>query len=1383
MAASVALMLGGALSAAAAGPPLKFGHLTVEAGLSHNFVLSILRDSRGFLWVGTQDGLNRYDGRSFRVYHHSTSDPNSLPWPVAAVLFEDSRKRLWVGTGWGREGLALYDRERDRFVHFPHGPGSGGLGGDAAYAIIEDRRGGLWVGTDAGLDACQPDAGVYRSYGLPPPDGGIPPTEIRALLQDRQGRLWVGTTAGLYLFDVQSERYARWPAPGTDPLGLDRVQVQQLLEDANGAIWVATHGGGLFCHDPRSGRLTRYAPRLGDETSLSHLRVLSLAADKDGRLWVGTENGGLNVFDPRSGQFQRHLPDREDDDSLNSPSIHALHIDGQGIVWVGTYNGGVNYVSPVTQRFGHTKARRDGLSDAHVSAVMEDRSGNLWVGTDGGGLNRIDRATDRYRYYRHDPRNESTLGSDAILALLEDSRGTIWVGGWDAGLGRLDPRSGRVTRYRHRPNDATTLVSDDVWRIIELRTGELLLATHTAGADLFDRTRGTFTRLATRYPGVMQTTIFAVVEDARGDLWLAGQNFAQHVDRATGKVTTYTHDPNDGRSLGSGAVSAVLVDSSSNVWLGSDGGLNCVPAATGRMRRYTVADGLPHDTVTNIQEDSSGSLWVSTNRGLSKIVDAIHVPDRPRVLNFDVHDGLQGQAFSRGASFRGRAGRLYFGGPRGLNAFRPEDVQEVRGPTPVVLTDLRIFNRSMIPGAPGSPLEKSITETRELTLSYRHSVVTFEFAALNLALSHQTRYAYMLEGFDRDWTEAGTQRTATYTSLHPGRYTFRVRASNEDGAWGEAGMALRLYVTPRWYERRAVQALMLVLVGLAAAGGFRWRVRQLGAHERELEQRVEERTADLMTLTGSLADRTAELHRLNQGLEERVAARTAELEAEKERLAVTLRSIGDGVMATDVAGRVVLMNRVAELLTGWSLAEAEQRPLAEVLPLLDGETRQPQADPAAAVLTGGNVLALPTRSLLVRRDGAEVLLADSVAPIRDRHSRIVGVVLVFRDVTERRKVEEQLQSAQKLEALGVLAGGIAHDFNNLLTGVFGYLDLAHRSGGMSPKADASLTKALSVLDRARGLTGQLLTFSRAGQPVTAPLSLGELLRKSVDFVLSGSSVGREVQIPDDLWPCQGDERQIAQVIENLLLNARQAMPEGGTIALKAENVVVPDEARVPLEAGRYLRLTVHDQGPGVPAELRSRIFEPFFTTKTTGMGLGLATSYSIVRKHGGHIDVISEPGGGTDFLVYLPAASEPARHEPPQEIAAVGGHGRILVLDDEEYVRDVASEMLGGLGYTVEVTAGAEETIAAYEKARASAQPFDLVLLDLTIPGDVGGAAVLSRLREIDPEVRAVASSGYTGHAVMADPGAHGFVARISKPYTTAELADVVSRVLGVGGA
>ncbi|MBN2370110.1 MAG: PAS domain S-box protein [Vicinamibacteria bacterium] len=1343
---------------------LKFGRLAVEDGLSNNWVQAVHRDSHGFLWIGTHDGLNRYDGRSFIHYRHSREDSHSLPGPQVSVIYEDSRQRLWLGSGWEQGGLALYDRAMDRFIRVPLSPESGGATSRRVFDIIEDRRGRLWVGTENGIELVDPDKGLVTRYDVVGRVGRGQPrsasSTVFAILQDDHDGFWVGTFSGLFRFDSRRGKSDHWSDRAGESTGLDREVVGSLLRDIEGDVWIGTFGRGVCRLNPQSRQVTQYLPRVGDPTSISHRRILNLAADKEGRIWIGTDNGGLNVFDRRSGRFQRYAPDPDDEESLNAWSIHALHVDDQKIVWIGTYDGGLNFVSPFGQGFSHVKARRDSLNDPHVISLLEDRAGNLWIGTDGGGLNRKDARTGRYRYYRHDPRDDRTIAANNVNALHEDSAGMIWLGGWAAGLGRLDPRTGRVTRYRRHPRNPKTIVSDFVWKILELRSGELLIATQ-GGADLLDRKTAVCTRLWKRYPDLGRGSIFSAVEDRHGNLWLGGSNRAQYFNLAERKTTTYRHDPKDPEGLGRGVVSTIFIDSRENVWLGTETGLNCLPATTRRMRRYTIDNGLPHETVTNIIEDASGNLWLTTNRGLSKFVNAVNEPEQTRFLNFDVHDGLQGLGFARGTALRSRDGRLYFGGPHGLNSFFPSEIVTNHVPPPLVLTDLKIFNRSVVPGAPGSPLDRSIANTDELTLSYKHTVVTFEFAALNLALPQKNRYMYMLEGLDPAWNEVSAQNTATYTQLLPGRYTFRVRASNNDDIWNEEGVALRLRVTPPFWRTPWFQILIAAALITALAAVYRRRVRRIQAYARDLAAKIDERTRDL--------------HRLNEELEERVTDRTSELEEEKERLAVTLRSIGDGVIATDVKGRVVLMNRVAEMLTGWALSEAEGRPLKEVFPAVDRENRTPQPDSVRAVLNGQSTLNLPSESLLIRRDGSEVLVTDSVAPIRDRESRVVGVVLVFRDVTERRRVEEQLQTAQKLEALGILAGGIAHDFNNLLTGVFGYIDLAHRRSDDPDKARDSLSKALSVLQKTRGLTGQLLTFSRAGQPVVAPFALPELLRSSARFALSGSNVGCEMEIPEDLWSCQGDEQQIDQVIDNLLLNARQSMPQGGTIRIRAKNLVVPDDAAIPVKDGRYIRLTIRDEGTGVPPELRARIFEPFFTTKASGSGLGLTTSYSIVRKHGGHIDLESRPGKGTSFSVYLPASTDPARAARSSTTEMIKGQGRILLLDDEEYVRDVANEALGDLGYAVEAVSTGEEAVDAYRKAHDSSLPFDLVILDLTIPGGMGGAAVLSRLQAIDPSVRAVASSGYSGDPVMANPEAYGFLARLTKPYTAIELSDILA--------
>jgi PAS domain S-box-containing protein len=507
----------------------------------------------------------------------------------------------------------------------------------------------------------------------------------------------------------------------------------------------------------------------------------------------------------------------------------------------------------------------------------------------------------------------------------------------------------------------------------------------------------------------------------------------------------------------------------------------------------------------------------------------------------------------------------------------------------------------------------------------------------------------------------------------------------------------------------------------------------------------------------------------------------AALQAEKERLLVTLRSIGDGVITTDVTGAIVLINKVAEELTGWRQSEAQGRPLTEVFHIVNEQTRIRCENPVDKVLATGGIVGLANHTALISRDGGERVIADSGAPIRDRESAIIGVVLVFRDITDKQKTETALQNAQKLESIGVLAGGIAHDFNNLLGGIFGYIDLAREyfEEGDTKKAGSSLSKALNVLDRAKALTGQLLTFSKGGTPVKKTMVLAPLLKNTTTFALTGSNVDAVFKIAEELWPCDIDEHQMSQVIDNIVINGRQAMPNGGSITVSALNI--PAGSSVPLPAGAgipYVRITIADQGIGIAPEHLSRIFDPFFSTKQQGSGLGLATAFSIVTKHEGIISVESALRKGSTFSIYLPASPSIAPKAPAPEIQQHQGQGTVLVMDDEEYMLDIAAQLLKNMGYAVTCAAHGDEAVALFAAAQNEKRPFSLVILDLTIPGGMGGKETVVKLRTIDPEVRVIASSGFTEDPIMAEPTAFGFNDKLLKPYLKAELGAAVQRMM-----
>lgn len=514
--------------------------------------------------------------------------------------------------------------------------------------------------------------------------------------------------------------------------------------------------------------------------------------------------------------------------------------------------------------------------------------------------------------------------------------------------------------------------------------------------------------------------------------------------------------------------------------------------------------------------------------------------------------------------------------------------------------------------------------------------------------------------------------------------------------------------------------------------------------------------------------------------EQRLAVAEEALRAERERMAITLASIVEGVFTTDIHGRITYMNRMAEELSGWPLQEANGRPIVEVVRFLDDGGKN-NDHPVTQVLRHGLALHPLHPLSLYDRTLTERPVVYSVSPLRRSDGNLLGTVLILRDMTERMKLDQELLKTSKLESLGRLAGGIAHDFNNLLTAILGNLSMIQTRMNAKDFLFPFVSEAENASLRAKALTLQLLTFAKGGNPLKKPLALQHMVCEAATFALSGSSICCHSDFPDDLWLVEADEGQLGTVIHNLALNAQQAMLAGGILHIRGENVNLSEEEahrKMLPAAGYYVKLTLQDCGSGIPAHLMPKIFDPYFTTKSTGCGLGLSTAYSVIKNHYGTITASSAPGQGTTFTIYLPARDH-TLSKPAPSPSLLNGKGRILVMDDEESIRLLLGEMLRYLGYEVQCVAEGKEALVCYQKAYEAQRPFAAVILDLTVPGGLGGKEIMRQLQGFDPHVKGIVASGYCHDPVISRYSTFGFQGVVAKPFRLTELSQVLHQIIG----
>jgi len=816
------------------GKDIRFTHLSTEQGLSQSRVDHLMQDAQGFLWIGTYNGLNRYDGYRFKVYKPEANNPNRIGGVFITALFQDRSGTLWIGVD---QGLDRFDPVSGRFTHFHPNPGDPeSLAGHLEH-MTQDRDGILWLATRNGLDRLDPGSGRFTHYRNDPNDpNSLSSSDVRFVYEDRQGTLWVATAAGPDAFDRRTGKVIRhYPDPQQPPL--DRI-----LEDRSGTLWMsATRRGGLMSLDRKTGSFTWY--KFFDEgPGGPGMRGCSaIHEDKYGMLWLATKPDGLVKFDRLHRKFTRYRNDPANPASMDNNDALSLAEDREGGIWVGTDGGGVNRFSSKPSPF--TVYRKESgnpnsLDQSYILAVFEDSQGALWFGT--SQLSRLDRASGKYTFYRHDPGDAGSISNGAVNAFAEDRSGTLWFGTWGGGLNRFDRRTGRFKAYRHDPADAASLSHDYIRSLLLDHNGNLWAGTED-GLNRLDASTGRFT--AFRFPGPLDSRIYWILaEDTDGSIWMATyEQGLQRLDVRTGKIVSYRHDPKVRGSLSNNRVNALCVDHTGALWTGTQNGLDRFDRNTGGFTIFTERDGLPNNAVEGILEDEAGNLWLSTGNGLSRFD-----PRGRTFTNYYSDDGLAGDEFSNSAVYyKSPRGEMFFGGVNGVTAFFPERVTDNLYVPPVVLTEFRLFGEP-VPIGGDSPLRKSISFTDSLSLSHRQNIFSLEFSSLSYASPLRNRYRYRLTGLDKDWNDADSNhRFATYTTLPPGDYILRVLGSSNRSVWNEQGVALQIRILPAWWNTWWARAAVLGLVAGLIVAGYQWRTRSVHARNRELALRVVQRTAEL----------------------------------------------------------------------------------------------------------------------------------------------------------------------------------------------------------------------------------------------------------------------------------------------------------------------------------------------------------------------------------------------------------------------------------------------------------------------------------------------------------------------------------------------------------
>ena len=857
---------------------ISFEKLSNTSGLTQNSVTSISQDSAGFLWFGTYDGLNRYDGYNFKAFKKDLKSPLSISHNFIRTLLVDRDGLLWIGTLGG--GVNLYNHKNEQFISYQYNPDdSAGISHNLIYTLFQDSHGNIWIGTLGGglnkiENAQKPTLKslltgpvklkCIRFTHDPENPESLSSNKITSLFEDTNGHLWVGTRLGINIIDPVENRILHHYYHDTKKTNsLSTNNITSICGDTKGNIWIGTGDKGLIKFDTSNQHFYPYQYQYdpNDITSISHNSISALFRDKSGHVWVGTRGNGLNLLLTQTDKKRSNQPDEQflryqhsdhDPQSISGNSIFQIFEDRTGILWIATDWNGINKYDPNINKFPHYQSdteNPDGLNDNAIFSLYKDSHDILWIGTRSGGLNTYNLKTKQYSHFVHDPEDPHSISNNTVRDIYEDQSGTLWIG-TETGLNQLNRSTQEFNRYFHNPEDPA---ATNIYTIHATRDGYLWLGNWGVGLTIFNLSKHQFLnpkQLLGESPDIRDETVWSIVEDTQGYIWIGtDQTGIYRIDEENKLYDHFLHNPENNNSLSDNKVLTLFPDTAGLMWAGTTVGLNQISFSKDvggpvQIKRYTVDNGLFSNIVRNIIKDKHGNLWLNNGDHLT-----IFNPATREIQGYDITKRLKIIEFGIHSTFKDdKTGVMYIGGINGFTIFHPDSIKNNHIIPGIKIVKLKIFNREIQPGQIVNGkmiLENSIIETDQIILSYKDNVISFEFAALSFNDPESNQYAYRLEGFEKEWNYIGNKREVTYTNLDPGKYLLRVIASNNDGVWNNTGASLSIIITPPFWETFWFRLFFLLLIIGIIYAGYEFRLQSIKRQQHTLETQVKERTADL----------------------------------------------------------------------------------------------------------------------------------------------------------------------------------------------------------------------------------------------------------------------------------------------------------------------------------------------------------------------------------------------------------------------------------------------------------------------------------------------------------------------------------------------------------